>query len=246
MGVQRVVTVVKDGPLPRVGVPVDPASSDDPEALFREARRRRRIIRAWWAGGVALVLLVAGVAIAIAHSGPGRSVHAPPAASKAQPPLAAATIATCTASQLSGEGGLGAGAGSSVGVFGLTNTGASNCELRGYLSIAILDKDGTTLHLKTLHDPSPPITLPTLPKGAHVVLPAGKANAAQFFVDWANWCGANPSPITVTLTLPHGGTLVVRPYPPDNGEPTWLIPRCDYSGSPSDVVISPVVPETPQ
>ena len=92
-------------------------------------------------------------------------------------------------------------------------------------TIAILDKDGTALHLKTLHDPSPPITLPTLPIGAHVVLPAGKANAAQFFVDWANWCGADPSPITVTLTLPNGGTLAVRPIPPDNGEPTWLIPR---------------------
>ena len=46
MGVQSVVTVLKDGPLPRVGVPIDLASSDDPEALFREARRRRRIIRA--------------------------------------------------------------------------------------------------------------------------------------------------------------------------------------------------------
>ena len=53
MGVQSAVTVLKDGPLPRVGVPVDPASSDDPEALFREARRRRRIIRAWWAARVA-------------------------------------------------------------------------------------------------------------------------------------------------------------------------------------------------
>ena len=34
MGVQSVVTVLKDGPLPRVGVPIDLASSDDPRHSF--------------------------------------------------------------------------------------------------------------------------------------------------------------------------------------------------------------------
>lgn len=34
--------VLTNRPLPQVGVPVDPAPSDDSEALLKEARRRRR------------------------------------------------------------------------------------------------------------------------------------------------------------------------------------------------------------
>jgi hypothetical protein len=152
------------------------------------------------------------------HLGPGRAVPASPAESEAQPPPGA-TIPTCTASQLSVGGRLAAGAGTSVGGLSLTNTGASNCELGGYLSLAILDKEGAALYVKTTQNPLPP----PAPNPANVVLPAKQANAAQDFVMWFNWCGANPSPITVTLTLPNGGTLVVPPHPGPGSDPQWLI-----------------------
>ena len=71
--------VLPDRQVPPVGSPGESASNEDPEALFREAKQRRRRRRAWIAGGIVLALLVTGVALDIARSGPagprGASTH---------------------------------------------------------------------------------------------------------------------------------------------------------------------------
>jgi WD40-like Beta Propeller Repeat len=70
---------------PPSGEPTQAQSPDDLQALFREARRRRRIRRAWWTGGIALALLVARVAVGVTHAGPGRPVGTPLATARVHP-----------------------------------------------------------------------------------------------------------------------------------------------------------------
>lgn len=75
-------------------IPLETQTSDDPEALFKEARWRRR--RRWIICGAVLCLLVGALAagLAVSGSGGGRSArrsqhHTAPAAPPAAPPTAA-------------------------------------------------------------------------------------------------------------------------------------------------------------
>jgi photosystem II stability/assembly factor-like uncharacterized protein len=85
------VKVLTDRPLPEIGAPAITGPGDDAEALFREARRRRRIRRAWVAGVTALALAAAGTAYGVlAHSpnGPptGSTAQLAPAKTTSAPP----------------------------------------------------------------------------------------------------------------------------------------------------------------
>jgi Protein of unknown function (DUF4232) len=143
------------------------------------------------------------------------------------------SVASCSASQLSSVGGWQGATQSMLGAISLSNRGATECELRGYLTVAILDRQGAVLHVKTRH--GTPQTGTPSPKVENVLLPPGKADAAQIFVQWFNWCGADPSPITVRLTLPDGETLGVPP-----GQDPWAVEDCQSPAGPSVLQIGPV------
>jgi photosystem II stability/assembly factor-like uncharacterized protein len=64
------VQVTTDSPPSEFDHPSPVTTRDDAEALFREARRRRRIRRAWMTGGLALALVALGVTIAFTSDGP--------------------------------------------------------------------------------------------------------------------------------------------------------------------------------
>lgn len=144
-----------------------------------------------------------------------------------------APIATCTVSQLSSVGGWQGATQSLLGAISLSNTGATECELHGYLTVTIFDKQGQALHVETRHGTPQTGTPP--PRVGNVVLPPGKDDAAQIYVQWFNWCGGDPSPITVRLTFPNGETLVVPP-----GLNPWGVEDCQSPSDPSVLQIGPV------
>jgi hypothetical protein len=125
-----------------------------------------------------------------------------------------------------------------LGAISLTNVGGSECELRGYLTVTIHNKEGAALEVEIRHGIAANLIAPPPSKARTVVLPPGKARAALIFVQWRNWCGADPSPITVTLSLPDGETVAVPP-----GVEPWGVEDCQDSTAPSVLYIGPVQPQ---
>ncbi len=65
-------------------------------------------------------------------------------------------------------------------------------------------------------------------------LPAGKHDAADLVIYWANWCGGPTGPLSVQVMLPAGGKV----SGPFNGPPDYnLVPGCLQHGRPSTVSV---------
>jgi Protein of unknown function (DUF4232) len=107
-----------------------------------------------------------------------------------------------------------------------TNVGSRSCVLRGLPRLTIVRADGESLPVRLARAASLSLS--------PVVLPAGKRDAADLVVYWANWCGRPPGPLSVRVTLPAGG-VVTGPF---NGPPDYnFVPDCIQRGQPSTISV---------
>lgn len=129
----------------------------------------------------------------------------------------------CTASQLAAMGGReGGGAQTAHGDVFLTTAGPK-CLLSGVpTSVELLQTDGTVLNVNYVL-----ITTPPAPQSISLS-PGGTVDLS---VSWSNWCGPNPGPLTVRITLPEGTGTISSPF---NGPPDYnYLPGCIFPSSPS-------------
>lgn len=123
-----------------------------------------------------------------------------------------------------------------LGGISLTNTGAEECLLVGYLRITLLDQQGRTLSVEVQHGPPVGEVNPSAAP-APVELPPGQGTSASVSLQWLNWCGQNPGTVSVRAVLSSGQTLqpVVMGTAGGPG-----VARCDETSSTSSLVEGPL------
>jgi hypothetical protein len=201
--------------------------------------------RLWISALVAVFAMGAGVAIGFVAWGgshpPRSSADRSPTTATSRPKVHASgsqEVAGCSASELSSSGGWQGATGSMLGAFTFANHGSTPCELDGYLMVNLLDQSGSPLQVE-LRDQEPSGLGPSsTTTNDGVVLSPGTEKAAQLFVQWVNWCGPQPSSLTVQVVLPDGSRVVVQPTGPSTH--TWGVPRCDSQNSPSVLYLGEV------
>jgi Protein of unknown function (DUF4232) len=227
-----------------------------PATIRRRSRRRRRR----QAAGVVLVAVtLAGVVVAVGADRPAPTppagprpspttvastpngqvvpwiaAPAPPTPDHSQgPPEVPAGTPACTVGQLQASAGWEGATGSLAGAVTFTSRGAAPCSLAGYPTIQLVDRHGRPLRLAG--DPRSGKEAPPA-----VLLRRGQAARVEFA--WLNWCGPNPAPVGIRVTLPRGGVLIPTVAP---GTPRELTPRCDAPASPSRLSRGPFVAQLP-
>jgi Protein of unknown function (DUF4232) len=226
-----------------------------PAAATIGRRRRRRRRQA--AGVVLLGLALAGAVVVARASSPTPSGPvAPPPAPTTQatatsggvvpwsstPPRAAAPARpaavppgtpACTAERLHATAGWEGARGSLVGWVRVTSRDRAGCRLGGYPAIQLLDQHQRALPTRMGRYGRSQAT--------GVLLRPGTAATVTFV--WRNWCGPNPGPVDLHVTLPAGGSLVPAVAA---GTPRGLTARCDAPGAPSTLSRGPFAPQRPQ
>jgi hypothetical protein len=109
--------------------------------------------------------------------------------------------------QLQASAGWEGATGALAGAVTFTSRAAAPCSLAGHPTIQLLDRHGRPLRLTG--DPRSGNQAPPA-----VLLRRGQAAHVEFA--WLNWCDPNPGPISVRVTLPHGGVLIptIKPGTP--------------------------------
>jgi|GEM_PF-6589320 hypothetical protein len=99
------------------------------------------------------------------------------------------------------------------GTLVLTNETGESCRLTGIARLSLVGRSGASLAV-AYRQPTSPVRPLVLAAGA----------SAQVIVYWWNWCGSQPGPLAVRITLPgHAGTLVA----PFDGPPAdRIVPAC--------------------
>jgi hypothetical protein len=229
-----------------------------PATIRRRSRRRRRR----QAAGVVLVgVALAGAVVAVRSAWPAPTLPAgPPPSSPTTgapapggqvvpwiaaparptpdhwqgPPAVPAGTPACTVGQLQATASWEGATGSLAGAVTFTSRGAAPCSLAGYPTIQLLDRHGRPLRLAG--DPRSGKEAPPA-----VLLRPGLAARVEFA--WLNWCGPNPGPLGLRVTLPRrGGALTPTVEPVTRRD---LTPRCDAPAAPSRLSRGPVVAPLP-
>jgi len=132
----------------------------------------------------------------------------------------------CTSSSLTVNGGRqGAPFANAEGTVIVTNSSNSTCYLSGSPSVALLRSDGKSLQVR----------FAGLTHRAHLPLRLPMGDSAGITTYWSNWCGKNPGPLDVRLTLKDDGVTVTGPF---NGPPAYnYVPLCDNKKRPSSIQI---------
>jgi hypothetical protein len=222
-------------------------------ATIRHRSRSRRQRQA--AGVVLLGLALVGAVVVARASSPAPSgpvaptpttqaptnpggivpwISAPP-----RPPASARPAAVppgtppCTPGRLGATAGWEGATGSLAGWVRFTSREGAGCSLRGYPTIQLLDQQGRALPTRTGRDGRSQATWVLVRPGA----------AATVAFVWSNWCGPQPGPVGVRVTLPDGGTLVPTIAA---GTPRGLAARCDAPGAPSSLARGPFAAELPE
>jgi hypothetical protein len=220
------------------------ANPPPPATIRRRSRRRRAVVTVTIAVAVTCAVAVVlagwpGPAPTTTPAGPlpGERVVPwipAPAASRpvdqGQPTVPPGTPA-CATGQLQASVGWEGATGSVAGWAAFTNRGSAPCVLAGYPRIELLDSHGGALPLTG----DPPLGR-SKANPPPVLLRSESRARAEF--GWMNWCGQNPGPIRVRITLPRGGVLVPTIDPIT---PRQLAPRCDKRGSPSRLSRGPFI-----
>ncbi len=107
-------------------------------------------------------------------------------------------VAPCDAGVLRADLMMMGAAGAREGNLHLINTGTTSCSLRGAPEIEILDQQGNVLEVKVEG-----------PTGTETVgiAAAGRGQMITVPVWWSNYCGADPGPASLRVTLPGGGEV---------------------------------------
>jgi hypothetical protein len=228
-------------------------SSDRPdhvEALLAEAKdrgRRRRTHRrhAALGGGGAVLLVGVMAAVVITRSPGGTKLNVvgpstpypvssslpgttlPPAPGTSPSPTAVpATTPLCQAGDLQAQGSWQGATGSMAGGISLVNAGTGSCYLQGQPTIELFDQHGQQLNIVVSQPGS---------RAAQVLL-ASHSGPASVLAQWFNWCGSDPGPVGVRLSLPSGAaSITVAP-------PIGSTPRCNSAASPSTLDVGNFTP----
>ena len=97
------------------------------------------------------------------------------------------------------------------------NEGPQPCSVEGQPAVELFDQHGKRLNVVPPQPAAP---------AAPVVL-APHSGPASVLVQWFNWCGADPGPVTARVSLPSDREpIAVAP-------PIGLIPHCNNAASPS-------------
>lgn len=164
------------------------------------------------------VLLATGLTVWLS----GCSATGPTATSSASKSTSTeASNSLCIARQITATGGRqGGGFQTAHGDVELKSISPPDCLLsKPPSAISLVNSDGTVLNVEyragTVAHP-----LQLRPGGV-----------VDLEVSWANWCGANPGPLTIHITLPAGGGTIVSSF---NGPPDYdFLPGCVSPGEPS-------------
>jgi hypothetical protein len=126
---------------------------------------------------------------------------------------------SCTASQLSATGGRqGGGFQTAHGDIELRSAATRKCSLHEVpTNITLLRANGSSLDVRYERGNAP---------GSHPLLsPSG---VATLIVSWDNWCGPNPGPLWIRISLPNRHGVIDTPFdgPPDYN----YVPGCQQPG----------------
>ena len=143
----------------------------------------------------------------------------------------------CTSAELYASGYWLGATGSLLGPIYLANLGPRTCSLRGYPQVELKDQKGRKLDVR-LEDVGSHMTLPAIKHPTAVTLPPRQQQGTQVTIQWFNWCWPSPGKLTVWLTLPGVGHVLVHPL---SSVLAFLgAARCDDRRRPSTVLVSPV------
>ena len=120
----------------------------------------------------------------------------------------ATSPAPCLASHLTASASSEGSTNNIFGGVGLKNTGTHVCSLRGYATVVLTTRSGKSLPVETRHV-SYHLTPGVVRSPKPVVLSGGKGSA-NIYLQWWNWCGADPGPLTIRVVLPSGGYVVAK------------------------------------
>ena len=134
-----------------------------------------------------------------------------------------AARSSCTASQLTAIGGgrQGGGFQTAHGDVELKSVAPPGCflgEVPSKISLVRTDGGALDVHYE-----------PGRASGQRLLLyPSGQADLT---VSWANWCGPNPGPLRIRISLPNGDGVIDAPF---DGPPDYdYVPGCGNRSQPS-------------
>lgn len=133
-------------------------------------------------------------------------------------PSTPASPARCQSTALQASGSWEGAGGSTAGGISVTNTGTSTCTLAGSPTAELYSQLGGALT----------VTSVTSTASSSVSLKPGGQTPYPIEFQWTNWCGSDPGVVTVQLSIPNVGTVMVDP-------PVGLIPHCNSATAPSTV-----------
>jgi hypothetical protein len=106
----------------------------------------------------------------------------------------------------------------------LTNRSTATCSVRGTPTLDLRTGDGTNLGLPQADEQAMHITGPRMPSPTVVLAPGDTARTTLYW--YSDFCGSDPNPLAVTVTLPANGAMVEatptggwRPPPCPDGPP---------------------------
>jgi hypothetical protein len=121
------------------------------------------------------------------------------------------------------------------GVIQIKNTSTASCSISQPSGVALITSSGATLPVDLASSSASPQVM--------AVLKAGQT--AMLIVNWSNWCGTAPGPLTIELTWTSSSETVSGPF---NGPPAYdFIPPCINPGSLSHLeVVQLTAPQVPK
>jgi hypothetical protein len=106
----------------------------------------------------------------------------------------------------------------------VTNRSNAKCSVRGAPSVDLRTGDGTDLGLAQADEPAMALVGARMPTPTVVLAPGEAATTTLYW--YSDFCGSDPNPLTVTITLPANGATVEatptggwRPPPCPDGPP---------------------------
>jgi Protein of unknown function (DUF4232) len=106
----------------------------------------------------------------------------------------------------------------------VTNRSNAKCSVRGAPSVGLRTGDGTDLGLPQADEPAMALVGSRMPTPTVVLAPGEAATTTLYW--YSDFCGSDPNPLTVTITLPANGATVEatptggwRPPPCPDGPP---------------------------
>lgn len=204
-------------------IPLETQTSDDPEALFKEAKQRRRRVRLAWLGFVVIVVgAVAAICVTVAgtfSTGTGKRSHGH---STANLPLAVAALPPCSSNSLQAAITPTSSSPPQVNatLLTLTNKGSSACELMTFPVLKLVDGAG-----KVIATAPPPGRV-----DVKVRIRPGSGAVANLY--WQNWCGTAVPPMELRVALPNQGGTLSAPFL----GPSSSLPSCTDSSQLTSLV----------